>query len=340
MSEVQINLTAKDYSSGQDVKWCPGCGDYSILAQAQKVFAELQLDKSNTVWVSGIGCSSRFIYYMGTYGFHSIHGRAPAIASGVKLHNPDLNVWVATGDGDLMSIGGNHFIHAMRRNIGLKMVLFNNRIYGLTKGQFSPTSEFGKKTKSSPYGSVDYPFNTAQLAIGANASFYARTLDKDMKHLSEMLKKAAEHKGTTMIEVLQNCVIFNDGAFNLYTDKETKEDNVLYLEHNKPMVFGKNNEKGIKLNGLTPEIIDISKGEYSINDVWVHDENDPNPARANIISLFDSFEGFPMPLGVYRAVERTPFEENIHKQIADVTEMKGKGTIKSLLRSSNSWEVI
>jgi 2-oxoglutarate ferredoxin oxidoreductase subunit beta len=335
----QIKLTPKDYSSGLEVKWCPGCGDYAILAQIQKAFADLQLDKSNTVWVSGIGCSSRFPYYMGTYGFHTLHGRATAIATGVKVQNPKLNVWVATGDGDLMSIGGNHFIHALRKNIGIKIVLFNNEIYGLTKGQYSPTSEYGKKTKSTPYGSVDYPFNPAQISIGAGATFFARTADRDLKHLGEMIKRAAAHSGTALIEVLQNCVIFNDGAFEDYTEKDRKDDNVLYLEHNKPMIFGKNKDKGIKLNGFTPEIININEGNNSINDCWVHDEFDTNPTRAMILANFANIDGFPLPFGVFRDVTKPSLEENIHNQIAEVTKQKGAGTLEKLLYSGNTWKI-
>ena len=236
----EIKLTAKDLASDQDVRWCPGCGDYSILAQVQRTFPEIVgIKKENIVWISGIGCSSRFPYYMSTYGFHGIHGRAPAIATGVKVSRPDLSVWVATGDGDLLSIGGNHFIHTCRKNVDLKIILFNNKIYGLTKGQYSPTSEQGKKTKTTPFGSVDYPFNPVSLAIGSEATFVAKALDRDPKHLQKMIKRAADHKGTAFIEVLQNCSIFNDGAFEMLTDKATRDENVLYMEHGKPLIFGK-----------------------------------------------------------------------------------------------------
>lgn len=335
----QVKLTAKDYASGSEVKWCPGCGDYAILAQVQKSFADLQIDRTNTVWVSGIGCSSRFPYYMGTYGFHTIHGRATAIATGVKVQNPKLNVWVATGDGDLLSIGGNHFVHAVRKNVGIKVVLFNNQIYGLTKGQYSPTSEYGKKTKSTPYGSVDYPFNPAQISIGAGATFYARTTDRDLKHLGEMIKRAHEHNGIAILEVLQNCVIFNDGAFENFTEKDRKDDNVVYLEHNKPLVFGKNKDKGIRLNGLNPEIININEGQYSINDCWVHDEFDPNPTRAMLLAEFSQLPGFPLPMGVFRMVQKPSLEENIHNQIEDVIKSKGEGTLEKLLYSGNTWKI-
>ena len=331
--------TAKDFTSSQDVRWCPGCGDYSILAQVQRTSPEIVVEKDNVVWVSGIGCSSRFPYYMNTYGFHGIHGRAPAIATGVKLNNPNLSVWVATGDGDLLSIGGNHFIHACRRNIDLKIILFNNRIYGLTKGQYSPTSEKGKKTKSTPFGSVDFPFNPVGLALGAEATFVARSLDRDPKHLQEMIMKAGEHKGTAFIEVFQNCNIFNDGAFSLFTDKETKADNVVVLEHNKPMVFGINNNKGIRLNGLEPEVIDISNGKYSVSDVWVHNENDENPARAFILSQFSEKEGLPLPIGVIRRISKPTYDQDFHKQIEEVKKQKGNGDLKKLLFSGNMWEV-
>jgi 2-oxoglutarate ferredoxin oxidoreductase subunit beta len=335
----QIKYTSKDFASSQDVRWCPGCGDYSILAQFQRTAPDLNIRKENMVWVSGIGCSSRFPYYMDTYGFHSIHGRAAAIATGVKLNKPELSVWVATGDGDLLSIGGNHFIHACRRNIDLKIILFNNRIYGLTKGQYSPTSEKGKKTKSTPFGSVDFPFNPVALALGADATFIARTLDRDAKHLQEMMKRASEHSGTAFIEVFQNCNIFNDGAFAIYTEKETKADNVIVLEHGKPMIFGKNKDKGIKLNGLEPEIIDLNDGNNSINDVWVHDEFDKNSARAHIISQLSEKTGFPMPIGIIRQISKSTYDHDFHNQIENIKKEKGKGDLKKLLFSGNMWEV-
>jgi 2-oxoglutarate ferredoxin oxidoreductase subunit beta len=342
MAEPNIEnkkLTAKDFSSSQDVRWCPGCGDYSILAQMQRISPDLGIKLENFVWVSGIGCASRFPYYMNTYGFHGIHGRAAAIASGIKINRPDLSVWVATGDGDLLSIGGNHFIHACRRNIDIKILLFNNRIYGLTKGQYSPTSEKGKKTKSTPFGSIDFPFNPITLAIGSNATLVARSLDRDAKHLQAMMKRAAEHKGTAFIEVYQNCNIFNDGAFELLTEKDTKPDNVLFLEHGKPMIFGKNSDKGIKLNGLTPEVIDISNGKFSVNDVWVHDEFDKNSFRAYILSHFTEMEGFPTPVGIFRQEHKSTYEEDFHEQINNIKKTKGEGNLRKLLFSGNMWEV-
>jgi 2-oxoglutarate ferredoxin oxidoreductase subunit beta len=336
---TELKYTAKDFASSQDVRWCPGCGDYSILAQTQRISPDLDIKLENYVWISGIGCAARFPYYMNTYGLHGIHGRAPAIASGVKINNPELSVWVASGDGDLLSIGGNHFIHACRRNIDLKILLFNNRIYGLTKGQYSPTSEKGKKTKSTPFGSVDYPFNPLSLAIGSGATFVARALDRDPKLLQAMLKRAGEHKGTAFLEVYQNCNIFNDGAFELLTDKSTKDDNVIFLEHNKPMVFGKEKNKGIKLDGLNPIVVDIGEGNLSVNDLWVHDEFDKNSFRAHIISQFTELEGFPTPVGVLQQVNKSTYEEDLHKQLGDAKKSKGGGDLRKLLFSGNMWDV-
>ena len=335
----KIKYSSKDFTSSQDVRWCPGCGDYSILAQVQRTSPDLGFIKENIVWVSGIGCSSRFPYYMDTYGIHGIHGRAPAIATGVKVNNPKLSVWVATGDGDLLSIGGNHFIHACRRNIDINILLFNNKIYGLTKGQYSPTSEKGKKTKSSPYGSIDFPFNPINLAIGAKATFIARTLDRDPKHLQNIIKRASEHSGTSFVEVLQNCNIFNDGAFELYTEKDTKADNVLFLEHGKPMIFGKEFNKGIKLDGLDPVIIDLSDGHNSADDLWVHNEFDENSARGHILSQFTEREGFPLPVGVIRQIKKSTYDHDLHEQIEKIKKVKGNGELKKILFSGNMWEV-
>ncbi|MFO7446963.1 MAG: 2-oxoacid:ferredoxin oxidoreductase subunit beta [Ignavibacteriaceae bacterium] len=335
----KIKYTSKDFSSSQDVRWCPGCGDYSILAQMQRSSPEFGVKIEDVVWISGIGCAARFPYYMSTYGFHGIHGRAPAIATGVKLNNPSLSVWVATGDGDLMSIGGNHFIHACRRNIDIKILLFNNRIYGLTKGQYSPTSEKGKKTKSTPFGSVDFPFNPLELAIGSGATFVARSLDRDAKHLQAMMKRANEHKGTAFIEVFQNCNIFNDGAFDQLTDKDTKADHVLVLEHGKPMVYGKSMDKAIRINGLTPEVIDLSNGKYSLSDAWIHDEFDPNPMRSHIIAHLSDMDGFPTPIGVLKQEKKSTYDEDFHKQIEGVKQSRGEGDLRKLLFSGNMWEV-
>ncbi len=336
---TDIKYTAKDFASDVDVKWCPGCGDYSILAQVQRTSPDFGERKENIVWVSGIGCSSRFPYYMNTFGFHGIHGRAAAIATGVKLSNPKLQVWVATGDGDMLSIGGNHFIHVCRKNVNLKILLFNNRIYGLTKGQYSPTSEKGKITKSSPYGTVDFPFNAIKLADSAGATFIARSLDRDPKHMQEMITRASKHIGLAFIEVYQNCPIFNDGAFSALTEKETKQDNVIVLEHNKPLVFGTNKEKGIKLDGLNPVIIDLNDGKHSINDCWVHDEFDDNPTRGFILARFSDIAGFPTPIGVFRQFNKPTYDGDYHKQIAQIQEKKGKGTYEKLMFTSNTWEV-
>jgi len=337
--EIGVKYTAKDFTSDQDVRWCPGCGDYSILAQVQRTFPDIGIKKEKIVFVSGIGCSSRFPYYMDTYGFHSIHGRAAAIASGLKIARPDLSVWVATGDGDLLSIGGNHFIHTCRKNIDLKILLFNNRIYGLTKGQYSPTSEKGKVTKSTPFGSVDYPFNPLSLALGAEASFVARTIDRDPKHLQEMIKRSALHKGTAFVEIYQNCNIFNDGAFSLLTEKETKSDNVIVLEQGKPMIFGKENSKGIKLDGFKPVVIDLTDGKNSVNDCFVHDEKDPDPIRAFILAHMTDYPGMPTPVGVLRQILKETYNEGVDRQIDFITEKKGKGTFEKLLHNGQTWEV-
>ncbi|MBK7866997.1 MAG: 2-oxoacid:ferredoxin oxidoreductase subunit beta [Ignavibacteriales bacterium] len=334
-----VQLTAKDFSSDQDVKWCPGCGDYSILAQMQRISPTLGEKKEDFVWVSGIGCSSRFPYYMDTFGIHGIHGRAPSIASGVKIARPELAVWMASGDGDLLSIGGNHFIHTCRRNVGIKMILFNNRIYGLTKGQYSPTSEQGKKTKSTPFGSVDYPFKPAMVALGAGISFYARTIDREPKHMQEMMQKAAAHHGTTLIEVYQNCNIFNDGAYVHLTDKETKADHVLVLEDGQPMIFGKNRDKGIKLDGDIPIVIDLNDGVHSINDVWVHKEEDSSPVRAFILAEFIENPDLPVPIGCFRRHEKPTCEELVVDQINHVQEMKKVTSFDQLIGQGNVWTV-
>ncbi len=327
--------TAKDFQSDQDVRWCPGCGDYSILAQAQRIMPDLGIPRHRIVFISGIGCSSRFPYYMETYGFHSIHGRATAIASGVKLARPDLSVWVVTGDGDGMSIGGNHLIHLLRRNIDVNVLLFNNQIYGLTKGQYSPTSELGKVTKSTPYGSLDYPFNPASLALGASATFVARTLDRDPKHLQAMLKRAAEHKGTSFVEVYQNCSVFNDGAFFAFTEKETRDDNVVYLEHGKPLVFGKQRDKGIRLNGFTPEVVSLADGKYSVNDLLVHNEQDTT--LSFILADMTYKPSLPRPVGIFLSIARPSYESEMQRQIEFAREKRGAGDIAKLLASGETW---
>jgi 2-oxoglutarate ferredoxin oxidoreductase subunit beta len=336
---AEVKYKPKEFQSDQDVRWCPGCGDYSVLAQSQKAFSTLGVQKENLVWVSGIGCSSRFPYYMDTYGFHGIHGRAPAIATGIKLANPELSVWVATGDGDLMSIGGNHFIHACRKNIDINIIMFNNKIYGLTKGQYSPTSEKGKITRSSPYGSIDYPFNPISLALGSEATFVARTIDKNPKHLQELITRAGNHKGVSFIEVFQNCVIFNDGTFDLLTNKETKDDHTLMLQHNEPMIFGKNQDKGIKLDGFTPVVVNLNDGNHSVNDLLVHDEYDKSPTRAFILAHLNDTDGFPTPMGVFREHAISTYDEDTYKQIKYIKEKEGEGDLEKLLFSGNTWEV-
>ncbi len=329
--------TAKDFQSDQDVRWCPGCGDYSILAQMQRVMPDFGIPRHKMVFVSGIGCSSRFPYYMNTYGFHSIHGRATAIASGVKMARPDLSVWIVTGDGDGLSIGGNHMIHLLRRNLDVKILLFNNQIYGLTKGQYSPTSEIGKITKSTPYGSLDYPFNPAALALGSSATFVARTLDRDPKHMQAILKRAAQHKGTAFVEIYQNCNVFNDGAFFAFTEKETKDDNVVFLEHGKPLVFGKERAKGIRLNGFTPEVVSLKDSKYSVSDLLVHDEHDTT--LSFILADMTYKSHLPRPVGIFLAVSRPVYEEEMDRQIAFAKGKRGVGDFKKLLNSGDTWVV-
>ena len=328
--------TRKDFTSDQAVRWCPGCGDYAILAQSQKVFPDLGVDKENIVFISGIGCSSRFPYYMDTYGFHTIHGRAPAIASGVKLANPDLSVWVVTGDGDGLSIGGNHTIHLLRRNLDINVMLFNNRIYGLTKGQYSPTSEVGKVTKSTPMGSLDRPFNPLTLALGAGATFVSRTIDKETKHLQEMIKRSHIHKGTSFMEIYQNCNIFNDGAFASLTDRETKLETVLWLENNSPMVFGSEKNKGIRLEGNTPKVIEIGD-KWSIEDVLVHDESDY--VIASLLSNMTYNPDFPDPVGVLYAVEDVTYEDMMMDQLNEAVKKKDKSSIQDIINSGDTWVV-
>jgi 2-oxoglutarate ferredoxin oxidoreductase subunit beta len=335
-------LTRKDFQSDQEVRWCPGCGDYAILAAVQSVFPELGIPRERFVVVSGIGCSSRFPYYMNTYGFHSIHGRAPAIATGIKLAQPDLEVWVATGDGDSLAIGGNHTIHMLRRNVGIKVMMFNNRIYGLTKGQYSPTSELGKKAKSTPYGSVDPPFHPLSLAIGAEATFIARSAAVQQSHLKAVLRSAAQHKGSAFVEILQNCNIFNDGAWDSYTDKEVRDENTILLEHGQPLVFGKGRDKGIRQHSAPGcsdwEVVKLGNG-VTEKDLIVHNERHPNPAYAFWLSRMDSQPGFPTPLGVLRAVEAPRYEDAVRAQIQSVTERRGAGNLEALLREGDTWEV-
>ena len=330
--------TKKDFQTDQEVRWCPGCGDYAILNAVQSVFPELGIPREQFVVVSGIGCSSRFPYYMNTYGFHSIHGRAPAIATGIKIARPDLEVWVATGDGDSLAIGGNHTIHMLRRNVGIKVLMFNNRIYGLTKGQYSPTSEIGKKTKSTPFGTADRPFDPLALAIGAGATFVARSVDVFQVHLKETLRKTAAHRGAAYVEILQNCNIFNDGAWNEVTEKEARSEHVVELEDGKPLIFGKNRDKGIRLNGLEPEVVKLGEG-ISEKDLMVHDEHNPNPNYAFVLAQMDAIPGFPTPLGVFRSWDLPRYEDVMAAQVREVTAKRGPGDIDKLLRSGDIWEV-
>ena len=328
----------KDFQSDQDVRWCPGCGDYAILSAVQSVFPELGIPREKFVVVSGIGCSSRFPYYMNTFGFHSIHGRAPAVATGLKMARPDLEVWVVTGDGDALSIGGNHTIHMLRRNVGLKVLLFNNRIYGLTKGQYSPTSEIGKRAKSTPYGSVDRPFYPLSLALGAEATFVARSVDVFQPHLKATLRRAAAHAGTAFVEILQNCNIFNDGAWEHLTERDVRSDQTIAVEHGKPLIFGKDADKGIRMNGIELEVVRLGNG-ISEDDLIVHDERHPNPTYAFLLSRMDSAPDLPTPLGVLRAISEPRFEDEIARQVQREIDKKGPGKLEELLRAEGSWTV-
>jgi len=331
-------LKKADFVSDQEVRWCPGCGDYAILNSVQKVMPELGISREKTVFVSGIGCSSRFPYYMNTYGFHSIHGRAPAIATGIKCANPDLSVWVITGDGDALSIGGNHFMHAIRRNLDINYILFNNRIYGLTKGQYSPTSEFGKRTKSTPAGTIDYPVNPLSLAIASESTFVARAIDIDVKHLGSMVEAAAKHKGISFLEVYQNCNIFNDYAFDYFADRNVRSDRVLYLEHGKPMIFGKERNKGIRMNGAHPEVVTVGENGITENDLLVHDIYLKDPSVAFMLARMEQPD-FPQPVGIFRAVERATYEDMLIGQIDEAIAKSGPGSLEKLLNSGDTWVV-
>jgi 2-oxoglutarate/2-oxoacid ferredoxin oxidoreductase subunit beta len=331
-------LTKKDFVSNQEVRWCPGCGDYAILNNVQKVMPELGIPREKIVFVSGIGCSSRFPYYMNTYGFHSIHGRAPAIATGIKSANPELSVWVITGDGDALSIGGNHFMHVLRRNLDINYILFNNRIYGLTKGQYSPTSVFGQRTKSTPMGVIDYPVNPLSLAIASEATFVARSIDIDVKHLGAMVEAAAKHKGVSFLEVYQNCNIFNDGAFDYFAERSVRQDNVLYLEDGKPMIFGKDRTKGIRMNGAHPEVVTIGEDGISETDILVHDINLQDPSVAFMLARMEQPD-FPQPVGVFRAVERPSYDKMLADQIEAAIAKSGPGSLEKLIYSGDMWTV-
>jgi 2-oxoglutarate/2-oxoacid ferredoxin oxidoreductase subunit beta len=335
------HLTPKDFTSSQEVRWCPGCGDYSILKQVQSIMPETGREKEDVVFISGIGCSSRFPYYMDTYGMHSIHGRAPAIASGVKTTRPDLSVWLITGDGDSLSIGGNHLIHLLRRNIDLNVLMFNNEIYGLTKGQYSPTSPTGKVTKSTPMGSLDHPFNPLALVAGADGSFIARAMDRDTKHLRQVLLEADQHRGTSFVEIYQNCNVFNDGAFETFTEKESKPETTLFMEHGQPLVFGENGSKGIYLDGFQPRVADLSNGSFSKDDLWIHDKHDK--FKASMLYRFFGNEIFdqdlPRPFGVFYKRNRNTYEVDMNAQLDRAIQAKGAGDLDALLRGKNTWEI-
>jgi 2-oxoglutarate ferredoxin oxidoreductase subunit beta len=329
-------LTRKDFVSDQEVRWCPGCGDYSILAQTQKVMPDFGYAKENIVFISGIGCSGRLPYYMNTYGFHTIHGRAPAIATGLKAARPDLMVWVITGDGDALSIGGNHLIHSLRRNVDVRIVMFNNRIYGLTKGQASPTSELGKVTKSSPYGTVDFPISPLAIALAAEATFIARSVDTFTEHMQQTLNAAGRHRGAAFVEVLQNCNIFNDGAHREFTDREVREDRTLMLEQGKPMIFGKDRNKGLRLNGHLPEVVTIGENGITEADLLVHDETDP---LISFMLAHIYWPEFPVPVGVIRRNSRPTHDQMLNDQLAQATAARGAGDLKKLLNVGETWTV-
>jgi 2-oxoglutarate/2-oxoacid ferredoxin oxidoreductase subunit beta len=338
---VEKQLTAKDFTTDQEVRWCPGCGDYSILKQVQTVMPELGLKREDIVFISGIGCSSRFPYYMETYGMHSIHGRATAIASGLKATRPDLSVWIVTGDGDSLSIGGNHLIHLLRRNFDVNILLFNNEIYGLTKGQYSPTSPIGKVAKSTPFGSIDHPFNPLALCLGADSTFIARSMDRDPVHLREILKRANRHKGTSLVEIYQNCNVFNDAAFEIYTEKATRKMETLFLEQGKPLLFGENSSKGIRLDGLKPVVVDLAAGDISANDLWIHDEKDRGKASL-LVRFFDDpkkEDHMPRPFGIFYSEDRICYEDAMQRQLDEALASKGEGDLDVLLQGRNTWTI-
>ncbi len=344
MSEVDTQTDKAqptDYESDQEIRWCPGCGDFSILKQMQRVLADMGVTKEDTVFISGIGCASRFPYYMDTYGLHGIHGRAPAISTGLRAVQPDLDIWVITGDGDGLSIGTNHLLHALRRNVNFNILLFNNEIYGLTKGQYSPTSPEGKKTVSTPVGSVDHPFNPLGLCAGADGTFIARTMDREPRHLRKVLDAAHKHQGTSMVEIYQNCNVFNDGAFFQFSDKKVRNNNAIFLEDGQPLVFGKEGEKGIVLDGSTPRVVDLKAEGYSVDDLWVHDIGDR--FKASLLTRFfddpEQIGALPRPFGVIHQAERMPYEQGLEAQISQAREKEGDGDLDELLRGPHTWTV-
>ena len=333
--QSSVELTKKDFVSDQTIRWCPGCGDYAILASIQKLMPEMGIPKEDIVFVSGIGCSSRFPYYMDTYGLHTLHGRAPAFATGLKVARPDLTVWLITGDGDGLSIGGNQLMHMLRRNLDVNVLLFNNRIYGLTKGQYSPTSEHGKVTKSTPFGSPDMPLNPMLFALSAGATFVARTYDVDPKGMKEIFKEAAEHKGTSFVEIFQNCNIFNDGTFSPIYERPVRDDQILNLKHGEPFIFGKNKNKGIRLNGLKPEIVEL-ENVFNKDDLLRHDQYSSESTLANLLSNFN-YPEFPVPMGILRQIKESTYGDIIENQINRQLDKLGEGELTDLLRGAHVW---
>ncbi|MEQ8818827.1 MAG: 2-oxoacid:ferredoxin oxidoreductase subunit beta [Sumerlaeia bacterium] len=333
----QPKLTIKDFTSDQDVRWCPGCGDYSILSAVRKVLAGRGKQPHEYAFISGIGCSSRFPYYMETYGMHSIHGRALAVATGFKVARPDMETWVITGDGDALSIGGNHTMHALRRNVNLRVLLFNNQIYGLTKGQYSPTSPFGQKTKSTPLGSLDYPVHPLSIALASEATFVARTVDMNQKHMIATLERAAAHKGTAFVEIYQNCNIFNDGAFNYAQDRKIRDEHVIELVHGQPLIFGKDLDKGIKMDGQQLKVVKIGEDGVTKDDLIVHDEQAPESVHYMLARM--RYPHFPEPIGILRAVLRPTYDDLVNQQVEDIVEAKGKGDLQKLINGRSTWKV-
>lgn len=335
---AESKLTKKDFVTKNDVRWCPGCGDYAILNALQRTLPELGVPREKYAIISGIGCSSRFPYYMETYGFHTIHGRAPTVATGIKAANPDLSVWMITGDGDGLSIGGNHLLHVLRRNPNINILLFNNRIYGLTKGQYSPTSELGKVTKSTPMGSIDQPINPISFALTAGATFVARTVDNNVKHMVETFKAAHAHQGVSFIEIFQNCVIFNDKAFDNVVGKENRNDQVITLEEGKPLLFGKEKNKGIRINGLSPQAVEVGEGGAELDEILIHETNRPRPVYAKFLSEMSHSKNLPTPFGVFYREDKPTYEGLLEEQIQTATEKQGPGDMQKLIQGSNFWE--
>jgi len=339
MADTKMNqYTPKDFKSDQEVRWCPGCGDHAVLNAVQKALSELGIPKEKFVFISGIGCSSRFPYYMDTYGFHGIHGRASAIASGVKIANPELSVWQITGDGDALAIGGNHFIHVIRRNIDLNIILFNNEIYGLTKGQYSPTSEKGLVTKTSPFGTIEEPFSVGELVIGAKGKFFARTVDANVTLSTMIYTEAAKHKGTSVIEVLQNCVIFNDGIHDVVTGRDVREDRTITLKHGAPMIFGKDNEKGLILDGLKLKVVRLGENGITEKNLLIHDAREPNPGIQYMLANM-RYPEYPMALGVIRSVDGKTYESDVEEQIRGVQKNSKIKCMDDLMNSGSTWKV-